>query len=181
MQLSLDGYCAGPNGEMDWMTHEWDDALKQYVARLTEPVDCILLGRKLAEGFIPYWASVAADPQNPENEAGRKFTDTPKVVFSRKLQPPQWENAIFAKGNLADEIARLKQQPGSDMIAYGGATFASALISEGLVDEFHLFINPASIAGGLTPFTGKTGLRLVQSKAFSCGVILLQYNSNLQS
>lgn len=175
MQLSLDSFCAGPDGEMDWMTHEWDDEIKQYVTDLTEPVDCIVLGRKLAEGFIPYWATVAADPDDPQYSAGRKFTDTPKVVFSRTPGLPGWDNTVLAKGTLSHEITQLKKQQGKDIIAYGGATFASALIGEGLVDELHLFINPTSIGKGLTPFTGRTGLQLVQSKAFPCGIVLLQY------
>ncbi len=63
VQMSVDGYIAGPNGEMDWMAWNWDDELNKYVTEITEPVDCIVLGRKLAQGFIPYWASVAANPE----------------------------------------------------------------------------------------------------------------------
>lgn len=176
MQLSLDSFCAGPNGEMDWMTLTWDDELKQYVTALTEAMDCIVLGRKLAEGFIPYWASVAADPGNADIKAGRKFTDTHKVVFSKTLHTSQWNNnTVLAKGNLSDEINKLKNQEGKDIMAYGGATFASALMKEGLIDELHLFINPTVIVNGLAPFADKTGLELMQSKAFPCGIVLLQY------
>ncbi|HEX2535695.1 MAG TPA: dihydrofolate reductase family protein, partial [Chitinophagaceae bacterium] len=125
VQMTLDGYMAGPDGEMDWMVLDWDEALKNYVSELTDPVDTIVMGRKLAEGFIPYWASVAADPGNPEAGAGRKFTDTPKVVFTRTLEEPAWENTVLAKGDLAAEIRQLKMQEGGDIIAYGGAGFVS--------------------------------------------------------
>ncbi len=73
VQITIDGFIAGPNGEMDCMQWDWDDSLKRYVEALTAPVDCLVLGRKLAEGFIPYWASVAADPTNPDVAAGKKF------------------------------------------------------------------------------------------------------------
>ena len=74
VQMTIDGYIAGPNGELDFMVWNWDDELKRYVDTITEPVDCIVLGRKLAEGFIPYWATVAANPNDPEFAAGKKFT-----------------------------------------------------------------------------------------------------------
>src|SRR3990170_7462327 len=83
VQMSVDGFIAGPNGEMDFMVWNWDDQLKNYVATLTDPVDCILLGRKLAEGFIPYWSGVAANPEDPQHTAGIKFTETGKVVFTK--------------------------------------------------------------------------------------------------
>lgn len=176
--MTVDGYIAGPNSEMDWVVWNWDDKLKQYVTDLTEPVDCIVLGRKLAEGFIPHWAAVAADPDHPEFSAGQKFTDTPKVVFTKTLDRSEWGNTVLAKGNLVDEITNLKKQGGQDIIAYGGATFVSALIQHGLIDEFHLFINPAAIGNGMTIFKEldrPQNLKLVKSVSFDCGIVVLNY------
>ena len=176
--MTVGGYIAGPNGEMDWTTFNWDNELNKYVNEITEPVDCIVLGRKLAEGFIPYWATVAANPDDPEFTSGKKFTGTHKVVFTKTLDKPKWDNTVLAKGDLVDEITQLKKQDGNDIIAYGGATFVSALIKQGLIDEFHLFINPTAIGNGMTIFKeldGKQDLTLVKATSFDCGIVVLNY------
>jgi dihydrofolate reductase len=178
VQMTVDGFIAGLHGEMDFTVRNWDDKLKQYVTEITEPIDCIVLGRKLAEGFIPYWAGVAANPNDPQFTAGKKFTDTPKVVFTKTLDKSAWSNTVLAKGNLVDEITKLKNQDGKDIIAYGGATFVSALIKQGLIDEFHLFINPTAIGNGMAIFKEldrKQNLTLVKATSFDCGIIVLHY------
>jgi dihydrofolate reductase len=178
VQMSVDGFIADPNGAMNFMVWDWDDELNQYVADLTEPVDCIVLGRKLAEGFIPHWAAVAANPDHLEFTAGKKYTDTHKVVFSKTLTRSEWDNTVLAKGKLVEEITKLKKQDGKEIIAYGGATFVSALIKHGLIDEFHLFINPAAIGNGMPIFSQlgrKQELALAQSRSFDCGIVVLHY------
>ncbi|MFC5409659.1 dihydrofolate reductase family protein [Larkinella bovis] len=163
---------------MDWVMFQWDDALKNYVSELTEPIDTIVLGRKLAEGFIPYWASVAVNPEDPQVEAGKKFTETPKVVFSKTLQQSEWDNTVVATGDLMDEITALKAQEGRDIIAYGGATFVSSLIRQNLIDDFHLFINPVSIGSGMPIFKDRDSyqnLTLVKATSFDCGIVVLHY------
>lgn len=178
MQLSLDGFVAGPNGEMDWMTWNWDEKLKQYVADLHTPVDTILLGRKMAAEFIEHWKKAAADPGTPEQEFGQAVTDMQKVIFTRTLQQSKWDRTELATGPLADEIHRLKQQEGGDIIVYGGAGFVSSLIREGLIDEYHLFLNPAIIGEGLAIFdlvNQKKNLDLVKASAFDCGIVVLCY------
>ncbi|MDI9636278.1 dihydrofolate reductase family protein [Geitlerinema splendidum] len=178
VQMTVDGYIAGPNGEMDFMVWNWDDALKQYVETIAAPVDCIVLGRKLAEGFIPHWAGVAANPDDEDFIAGKKFTDTHKVVFTKTLNQSEWNNTVLAKGDLVDEITQLKNQEGNDIIAYGGATFVSDLIHHKLIDEFHLFINPVAIGNGMPIFKeldSKQDLALVKSTSFECGVVVLHY------
>jgi dihydrofolate reductase len=178
VQTTVDGYVAGPNGEMGFMVWNWDDELKNYVNEITEPVDCIILGRKLAEGFIPHWAKIAANPNDPEFAAGKKFTDTQKVVFTKTFEKSEWDNTVLAKGDLVDEITRLKKQKGKDIIAYGGATFVSALVRQGLVDDYHLFINPTAIGNGMTIFKeldSKRDLTLVKAASFDCGIVVLHY------
>jgi len=183
VQISVDGFVAGPNGEMDWMTWNWDDKIKDYVNELTDSVDTILLGRKMTEGFISHWSNVVKNTADPSYPFAKKMIDKPKVVFTKTLDTSPWENTVLAKDELADEIKKLKSQSqslsgGKDIIVYGGATFVSSLIRAGLIDEFHLFVNPAIIGTGLSIFKdidAKQKLKLLRSISFECGIVLLNY------
>jgi len=178
VQMSIDGFIAGPNGEMDWMVWDWDDALKSYVDELTTSMDCIILGRKLAEGFIPYWKSVADDPNNEIQDSGKVFTYTPRVVFSKTITESPWDNATIANGELVDEITSLKQQPGKDIIVYGGANYVSNLIRENLIDELHLFVNPTVIGNGMPIFADVASnqqYKMEKATQFDCGIVVMKY------
>ncbi|HEY8781694.1 MAG TPA: dihydrofolate reductase family protein [Mucilaginibacter sp.] len=185
MHLSLDGFVAGPNGEMDWVTWTWDDEIKNYVNDLIDSSDCILLGGHMPAGFVPYWESVVADPQSPQHgvggtEFGKKMVDTPKVVFTKTIEKSTWHNTVLAKGDITEEVNKLKAQAGKDLIAYGGANFASSLIKYNLIDEYHLFINPTAIGNGMTIFKEagqKVNLKLVKATPFSSGIVVLQYQA----
>lgn len=177
VQTTVDGYMAGPNGEMGWMTMPWTDDMNTYVDALTEPVDCIVLGRKLAEGFIPAWAS---RPEGETEETVDWMNDTPKVVISDSLAESPWDNAVVAGGDLAETVANLKAQPGGDMITYGGSTLVSDLIGKGLLDELHMFVNPAAIGAGLRVFPdvgAHQRVRLVAARPFECGIVALHYET----
>ena len=183
VQISLDSYIAGPNGEMDWIVWDWDDKLKNYVFELTESVDTILLGRKMTDGFVSYWSDVMTKPDDPSSidlshAFAKKMLETPKVVFTKTLKKSQWANTDLATGDLTDEITKLKGLKGKDIIVYGGASFDSSLIQEGLIDDFHLFIHPAAIGKGMTIFKTLKEIQkfiLIKSIAFDCGIVLLHY------
>jgi len=178
MQISVNGFVGGPNGELDWMTWTWSDDIKAYVSDLTNSMDTIILGRKLAEGFIPYWADIYADKNHPEIESGKIFTETPKIVFSKTINKSLWDNTTVVNGNLVSEINKLKALSGKDIIVYGGAEFVSSLIKEDLIDEYYLFVNPVAIKEGLTIFDKIPNLKkfnLRESKQFDCGINLLCY------
>lgn len=175
VQTTVDGYMGGPNGEMDWMTLPWSDDLNAYVNALDLPVDCIVLGRKLAEHFIPAWE---AGPEGEDQASIEKMNETPKVVVSNTLTESPWKNAVVAGGDLTETVNRLKSQPGGEMIAYGGATVVSNLIAEGLLDELHLFVNPTAIGAGIPVFPNLEAhqqLRLVTAQPFDCGIAALHY------
>lgn len=183
IQMSIDGFVAGPNGELDWMTWDWDDELKNYVEELTDSVDTILLGRKMTEGFISHWSNVATDPNNPEYAAAKKFVDLPKVVFTKTLNKSDWKNTILAKGDLSEEVNKLKRQDGKGIIVYGGAGFVSSLIQNNLIDDYHLFINPVAIGKGMAVFKtleSKLNLKLARSRAFDCGIVVNHYEPNIK-
>lgn len=177
VQTTVDGYMAGPNGEMDWMTFPWTDDVGAYIDALTVPVDCIVLGRKLAEGFIPAWAARTPD-DGETRETIDWMNDTPKVVISGTLTESPWDNTVVAGGDLAETVNRLKAQPGGDMIAYGGGTLVPGLIAEGLLDELHLFVNPTAIGAGMPVFADLGAyqqLRLVAAQPFDCGITALHF------
>jgi dihydrofolate reductase len=186
VNMSVDGFIAGPNGEMDWMVWDWDDKLKKYVFELTEAVDTILLGRKMTDGFVSYWSDVMTKPDDPSSidrshAFAKKMIETPKVVFTKTLKKSQWTNAEIATGDLTDEITKLKSQKGKDIVVYGGASFDSSLIKAGLIDEFHLFVNPTAIGSGMTIFRDLNETQkfnLVESVAFDCGIVGLHYEPN---
>lgn len=180
VQISVDGFVAGPNGELDWMTfsNSVDEKLTAYVNALTDSSDTILLGRKMTDEFVNHWTSAAANPENPLYSFARKMVNTPKIVFTKTLSESNWANTILAKGELVEEIERLKQKNGKDIIVYGGATFVSSLIKENLIDEYHLSINPTAIGRGMTIFgdlKDRLKLKLVQSNVFSNGKVVNHY------
>jgi len=177
MQISIDGFVSGPNGEMDWVTWDWDEALNHYVTDLTGPVDTIILGRKLAEGFIPYWTSELEKGAAGEDGA-EKMVNTDKIVFTRTLETSAWDRTELAKGNLVDEIRNLKELEGGDIIVYGGANFVSSLIKERLIDTLYLFVNPVAIGNGLPIFRdleSNQNMTLSESRVFPCGIVVLCY------
>ena len=178
VQTTVDGYMGGPNGEMDWVTWSWTDDMNAYVDALTESVDCIVLGRKLAEGFIPAWA---AGPEGEPQETIDWMNNTPKVVISNTLTASPWPNAVVAGGDLAETVNRLKAQPGGDIITYGGATLVRDLVARGLLDELHLFVNPVALGAGLPVFPNLGAyqrLRLVTARPFDCGITVLHLEPN---
>ena len=177
MQMTVNGYVAGPNGENDWMTWEQDDELLAFMNSLIDSSDLLLLGRKLATGgFIEFWESAAE--KNPAPPFAKQIVEMPKVVFTKTLDESTWNNTTLAKRNLAEEIADLKKQNGKDIIVFGGAGFVSSLIKEGLIDEYHLIVNPTAIASGMTIFNSLDGIRKfnpIAAKLYSGGKTVLSY------
>jgi dihydrofolate reductase len=180
VQMSIDGCIAGPNGEMDWMVGLQDDKGNKYVNELTESIDTILLGRKMTDVFISTWSDVINKPDDPWYALAKKMIEIPKVVFTKTLNKSKWINTDIATGDLTDEIMKLKNREGKDMVVYGGASFDSSLIKLGLIDEFLLFINPVVIGNGMTIFKDLNEIQkfnMVKSIAFDSGVVLLHYET----
>ncbi|GAC1449419.1 MAG: dihydrofolate reductase family protein [Ktedonobacterales bacterium] len=174
MMVTLDGFIAGPNGDIDW--HNVDDEFNEYAIDLLNSVDTLLFGRVTYQGMASYWPTPMSTTDDPIVAA--KMNSLPKVVFSHTLETVEWQPTRLAKGNLADEIATMKQQPGGDMVIFGSGSIVSALAQLGLIDEYRLFVNPVAIGDGQSLFRGITerlNLRLVSTRPFRSGNVLLQY------
>ncbi|CAL1517388.1 dihydrofolate reductase family protein [Chitinophaga sp. MM2321] len=176
MQMTINGYVAQPNGKSDWMTWNPDDELTSFMSSLLDTSDILLLGRKTAEGIIKYWEDTSIE--NPTHPFAKKIADIPKVVFTKTLGKSTWNNTNLAKGNLVEEIARFKKQDGKDILVFGGASFVSSLINEGLIDEYHFIVNPTAISNGMTIFNSLDRVlkfNPTQAKLYPGGKIVLSY------
>jgi dihydrofolate reductase len=178
MQMSLDGMIStGPNDEQKWVTWALQE-IYQDVLGLLDSSDTILIGRKLAVDYIPYWQETLTRPDDPMFGFAQRIVAATKVVFSKTLDESRWDNTVVARGELADEVNSLKQRSGKDLIVYGGSSFVSALIKEDLIDEYYFFLNPTALGKGesvfrlLDPFRR---LKLIKSIAYDCGIVLLSY------
>ncbi len=179
MQMTINGYVGGPNGENDWMTWTPDAEFTEFLSSLLDTSDTLLLGRKLADGFIKHWENTA--DENPAHPFAKKIAAIPKVVFTKSLDKSTWNNTALAKGDLAEEIACLKKQNGKDILVFGGAGFVSSLIKEGLIDEYHLIVNPTAMGNGMTIFNSLDSIQKfspIQAKLYSGGKIVLSYKPN---
>ncbi len=179
MQMSIDGFVStGPDDDQSWVTWALDEIYKD-VLDLLDSIDTIIIGRKLAVDYIPFWQQTLTKPDHPMHGFAQRIVRAKKIVFTKTLDKSEWDNTELAKGNLAEEISNLKSQSGKDIIVYGGSSFVSELIKEGLVDEFHLFMNPVALGKGV-PIFDKTNnllqMKLKGSKAYNCGINLLTYN-----
>jgi dihydrofolate reductase len=138
----------------------------------------------MTDDFVSDWSDVMTKPDDPFYTFAKKIIETPKVVFTKTLKKSQWANTAIATGDLVDEIVKMKSEDGRNIIVYGGASFDSSLIKAGLVDEFHLFINPTAIGSGMTIFKDINEMQkftLVKSTAFRCGIVELHYEPNRAS
>jgi dihydrofolate reductase len=185
MQISADGFSSSQDGINDWMVWNWapdwgwDEELRRYHHDLNFSSDCILLSRVMAEeGFHQHWQTVAEDSASPQSSFAKAIGDMRKVVFSRTLTETRWANTEIARSGLSEEVTRLKQEPGKDIIVYGGPILVSSLAEAGLIDEFHFIVNPALLGSGkavLGELCKTTRLRLIDARPFPCGVAVLHY------
>ncbi|HEV8456251.1 MAG TPA: dihydrofolate reductase family protein [Gemmatimonadales bacterium] len=155
-----------------------DEELHRFWNDQAREIDAFLYGRRLYELMSDFWPTADADPSAPDYvvEFARIWRDEPKVVFSTTLERVDW-NSRLVRDNIAEEVTKLKAQPGKDMNV-GGPTLASTLMRLGLVDEFRPVVHPVVLGGG-TPFfpalDNRIGLRLVETRTFGSGVVYLRY------
>lgn len=172
--LSLDGFIAGPKGETDWFV--WDKEVEGYYKEAQSTIDTILFGRLTYETMANYWPTPASSAEDPA--ITDYMNNVRKIVFSQTLEKAEWNNSELVREVVPEEIAKMKQQPGQDVVIYGSGSIASQLMKAGLIDEYRIMVNPVVLGGGKQLFQGvndRPKLRLLDTKAFSCGNVLLRY------
>lgn len=180
MHTSLDGFVAGLNGEMDWINV--DEEIFDFVGTMTDKADSALYGRVTYEMMQSYWPTAGDEPNasKHDKEHSAWYKSVSKIVLSRTINEKGLDNTVVISDQLAEKINKIKQQNGKDILIFGSPSASHSLMSQGLIDEFWLFVNPILLGKGVPLFkdvTETTKLNLVESKTFSCGVIALHYES----
>jgi dihydrofolate reductase len=175
--VTLDGYFAGVNGDLSWAHSGNDDAeYNAFVADNASGGGRLLLGRMTYELMASYWPTPVAIENMPVVAEG--INSMPKVVFSRTLDQASWNNTKLVKGDIAAEIRRMKQEPGKGITILGSGSIVSQLAPEGLIDEYHVMVNPVVLGKGRTMFDGikeKLPLKLTKTRTFGSGKVFLCY------
>ncbi len=181
MQVSLDGFIEGPNGELDWAVKE-DEETWHYIFDVQRSADTLLMGRVMYPAFERYWQAAPTNPLSSKNEVdyARLADSMKKVVVSKTLAAAAWKNTTILRDHVADEIRRMKERPGKNMVVLGGATLASSLMDLGLIDEYHFIVNPVVLGGGKRLFQDARELRafkLLGYRIFRSGKVALHYGN----
>ncbi|MBA2679653.1 MAG: dihydrofolate reductase family protein [Ktedonobacteraceae bacterium] len=179
--VSLDGFIAGPNGEMDWIGESHGEAMGQYEYDVVKAADTLLLGRVTYQSFAGSWPHVPDNPNASEGEKvyARQLNAMQKVVFSRTLDQVEWHNSTLKTAIIPEEITQMKQAPGSDMVIYGSASVVQELTNLGLIDEYQVLIFPVILGGGKPLFHDiqhKVRLQLTDTQTQPSGVVVLTYH-----
>lgn len=205
MSMSLDGFVGGPNGEVEWIFKSTDDRAAAWILETLWQAGVHIMGSRTYYDMAAYWPTstepfaapmnqipkvvftrkAALKPPSPEltttafKEASRLRTaESAQMTGKASAIQKSWIETQVANGALDEEIARLKQQAGKDMLAHGGASFARSLVQSGLVDEYRLLVHPVALGKGLSLFSGLArplDLKLTSSTAFPAGAVAQIY------
>jgi len=168
--ISLDGVVEAPD---QWHFSYFNDEMGEFIGAQMGAADTILLGRRTYEDFAAFWPS-----QDSSEPPADYLNNAPKYVVSNTLKTADWNNSTIISGNIAEELTKLKQQPGTNIGMTGSGTLVQSLLHDGLLDELHLLVHPIVVGKGKRLFDGIDGqvpLKLVESRPFSTGVIALSY------
>ena len=180
MWMSLDGFISGPDNDMSWVMAGYNNEMSEYEDGFVSVADTLLLGRVTYESFAGSWPKV---PDNPEVSAGereyaKKLNAMKKIVFSRSMVKADWNNSSIYKEIKRDEIMRLKQMPGKNIIIYGSASIVKGLSEMGLIDEYQILVYPVLRGSGKRLFDSKEwkiALKLLNTDTYSSGVAAMSY------
>ncbi|MGN6566981.1 MAG: dihydrofolate reductase family protein [Flavipsychrobacter sp.] len=178
MHLSLDGFVAGPNGEMNWI--KVNQEIFDHVEKRISKTEAALYGRTTYEMMQNYWPTAGDKPGASKHdiEHSKWYKGAHKIVLSKTMKGKELSNTTIISDNLAERINEIKQQPGSELLVFGSPTATHALIEQNLIDGYWLFVNPIILGQGIPLFTGikdKIKLNLLSTQQFSSGVTELNY------
>ncbi|MDF7819158.1 dihydrofolate reductase family protein [Runella sp. MFBS21] len=178
MHISLDGFVAGPNGEMNWIVV--DQEIFDYVGQRISQGNTALYGRATYQMMESYWPSAGDKPDATKHdiEHSRWYNSVHKVVLSNTLKDADLTNTTIINDNLADRINDIKQQEGGDILLFGSPTATHSLIQQNLIDGYWLFVNPIILGQGIPLFVDikdQIKLKLISTRQFTSGVTELNY------
>lgn len=175
--LSVDGFMSDPNDEMKWVIDDFNEEVGKYEDELYDNADTLFLGRITYKIFESYWPY----PTKEEDmEMSKKINNINKIVFSKTLNRVEWENSTLVKDIGQEEIMRMKEQPGRNMIIVGSASIVQQFANLNLIDEYQLLVHPVVLGNGKPLFKNindKRNLKLVNTRNYANGVILLEYST----
>jgi dihydrofolate reductase len=179
LQTSLDCFIEGPNGELDWAMVEDEDTWRE-MDEILSSVDTFLLGRVMYPAYEQYWLALLANPTGSENENAyaRRADKIPHIVLSKTLEKVEWKVTRIVRD--IEDIRKMKEQSGKDILTFGGATLVSSLMNLKLIDELHLMVNPIILGGGKALFKDvkqRESLKLIRAKPLKSGKVSLTYST----
>jgi dihydrofolate reductase len=174
--ISLDGYFTSPRNEIDWFG--FDDDEWKWSRDINRRVDTMLYGRVTYEEFSQFWPTKATKSAGVDPSLVQQLNTLQKIVFSRTLAKAAWKPAAIERSNPSEAVAKLKRQPGKDMVLVGSGMLAGSLLRAGLIDEYYVRVRPIILGSGRPLFVdpeSRHPLKLVSAKTFKTGVVGLQY------
>ena len=177
---TLDGLMSDPQDKMEWVLGIFSEDVGKYEDDLYDNADTLLLGRVTYKIFESYWPQAATNPSTPKEdlEMAHKINDLTKIVFSKTLQKVEWRNSRLIKEINPEEIRKMKQQTGKDMLIVGSANIVQQFTNLGLIDEYHLLLHPVVLGSGKPLFKNikdRHTLKLIKTNTFKNGVVGLYY------
>ena len=174
--VTLDGFFEGlRNWDLDWHNYVWGEELEQLSVDQLKAADMLLFGRVTYQGMASYWPSAQGDVAELMNGIA-------KVVFSRTLEKAEWNNTQLVKADAEPVVAKLKQQPGKDMLIFGSANLSASLMQKGLIDEYRLGLSPVVLGSGnplFKPSAGRMRMKLLETRPLRSGCVILRYQPEI--
>lgn len=178
MHMSLDGFVAGPDGEMDWI--HVDEEMFEYAGMMTDQSDTALYGRLTYEMMEAYWPTAGDKPNASKHDKQHSgwYNGVAKVIISRTMKGKNLANTEIVSDHIEEHVQKLKQQPGNNIVIFGSPSASHSLMQHNLIDEYWLFVNPILLGSGISLFKNiadRVNLKLLDTKVFLSGVVMLHY------